>query len=63
MVGSYPLARFFYLYLNRKPGAPPDVVSEFAKYALSKAGQQIVIKDGYIPLDAATAATQRAALE
>lgn len=49
--GKYPLARFLYLYVNRKPGAAMDALTrEFIKYVLSQAGQKTVIKDGYFPL-------------
>lgn len=49
--GKYPLARFLYLYVNKAPGKPlPPLVAEFLKYVYSKAGQKIVIKDGYFPL-------------
>ncbi|MYJ54058.1 MAG: phosphate-binding protein, partial [Nitrospira sp. SB0672_bin_25] len=49
--GKYPLARFLYLYINKAPGKPlPPLVAEFLKYVYSKAGQKIVIKDGYFPL-------------
>jgi phosphate transport system substrate-binding protein len=51
--GSYPLARFLYVYVNKKPGKPLDpLILEFVKYILSKEGQKVVIKDGYIPLPA-----------
>jgi len=51
--GSYPLARFLYVYINKKPGRPLDpLILEFVKYILSKEGQKVVIKDGYIPLPA-----------
>lgn len=49
--GSYPLARFLYVYINKKPGQPLDpLVNEFVKYILSKEGQEVVVKDGYVPL-------------
>ncbi len=49
--GSYPLARFLYVYINKKPGKSLDpLILEFVKYILSKEGQEVVIKDGYIPL-------------
>ncbi|MFV1984787.1 MAG: PstS family phosphate ABC transporter substrate-binding protein [Thiohalomonadales bacterium] len=49
--GSYPLARFLYVYVNKKPNKPlAPLESEFLKLVLSKQGQQVVIKDGYIPL-------------
>lgn len=49
--GDYPMARFLYVYINKKPGAPADkLVQEFIKYVQSKEGQQVVVKDGYFPL-------------
>lgn len=54
--GSYPLARFLYIYINKKPGQPPDpLVREFVKYILSKEGQDVVVKDGILPLSASVA--------
>jgi phosphate transport system substrate-binding protein len=51
--GSYPLARFLYVYVNRAPNKPLDpLVREFSKFVLSQEGQQIVVKDGYMPLPA-----------
>ncbi len=49
--GTYPLSRFLYVYVNKHPNkelSPLD--QEFIKLVLSKQGQEIVIKDGYIPL-------------
>jgi phosphate transport system substrate-binding protein len=49
--GKYPLARFFYVYVNKAPNKPLDPLeAEFVKMVLSKQGQEIVVKDGYIPL-------------
>ena len=49
--GTYPLTRFLYIYVNKKPNQPlPPLENEFIKMVLSKAGQEVVIKDGYIPL-------------
>lgn len=49
--GEYPLARFLYVYLNKKPGTALDpLTSEFLKFVLSKEGQDVVVKDGYFPL-------------
>ena len=49
--GKYPLARFLYIYINKEPGKPlTPLVREFLKFVLSKEGQEIVIKDGYLPL-------------
>lgn len=51
--GKYPLSRMLYVYVAKKPGQPlPKVVEEFLKFALSKEGQEIVVKDGYDPLTA-----------
>lgn len=51
--GKYPLSRFLYVYVNKKPNQPlPPLEREFIKLVLSKAGQKIVVKDGYIPLPA-----------
>lgn len=51
--GKYPLSRFLYIYVNKHPNKPlPPLEREFIKLVLSKVGQQVVIKDGYIPLPA-----------
>lgn len=51
--GKYPLSRFLYIYVNKHPNKPlSPLEKEFIKLVLSKQGQQIVIKDGYIPLPA-----------
>ena len=51
--GSYPLTRYLYIYINKKPNQPlAPLENEFIKMVLSKIGQQVVIKDGYIPLPA-----------
>ncbi|HET7746974.1 MAG TPA: substrate-binding domain-containing protein, partial [Vicinamibacteria bacterium] len=47
----YPLSRFLYLYVNRGPGKPLDpLVREFLKLVFSREGQEVVVKDGYLPL-------------
>jgi phosphate transport system substrate-binding protein len=62
--GKYPLARFLYIYVNKKPGQPLDkLTAEFLRFVLSKPGQQIVVKDGYFPLPAAAAAAELKKLE
>ncbi|VAW97321.1 Phosphate ABC transporter, periplasmic phosphate-binding protein PstS (TC 3.A.1.7.1) [hydrothermal vent metagenome] len=49
--GKYPLSRFLYVYVNKKPNkALAPLEREFIKMILSKSGQKVVIKDGYIPL-------------
>jgi len=51
--GTYPLARFLYIYVNKAPNQPIDkLTQEFLKFVLSKEGQEIVVKDGYYPLPA-----------
>ncbi len=53
VAGTYPLARFLYVYVNKHPNKPlPRLEHEFIKLVLSKTGQQVVVKDGYIPLPA-----------
>jgi len=52
--GSYPLARALYVYVNKAPGKNLDpMTSEFLKMVMSKVGQEVVVKDGYIPLPSA----------
>lgn len=54
--GTYPLSRFLYIYVNKKPNEPlAPLEREFLKMVLSKVGQQVVVKDGYIPLPAKVA--------
>ena len=51
LAGKFPLSRFFYVYVNKAPNkslSPLD--AEFIKLVLSKQGQDVVVKDGYIPL-------------
>ena len=61
--GNYPLGRTLYIYVVREPNKPlPKLAQEFLKLILSKEGQEIVVKDGYLPLPAAVAEKQRAAL-
>jgi phosphate transport system substrate-binding protein len=56
LAGDYPLARFLYVYVNKKPNDPLDQLTfEFIKFVLSKAGQEVVVKDGYYPLPASVA--------
>ncbi len=62
--GDYPLSRFLYVYVNKHPNKPLDPLQkEFLKMVLSKQGQEVVVKDGYIPLPAAVAERYRAAIE
>ena len=57
---KYPLGRYLYLYVNKKPNEALDPLRlEFLKYVLSRQGQRIVIKDGYLPLPASKVAELR----
>ena len=63
LAGKYPLSRMLFVYVGKKPGTPlSPVVEEFMKYALSKEGQEVVIKDGYLPLTAPISGKQAATL-
>lgn len=53
ITGAYPLSRFLYVYINKAPNkALAPIEREFLKLVLSKVGQEVVVKDGYIPLPA-----------
>ncbi|MAM87718.1 MAG: phosphate-binding protein [unclassified Hahellaceae] len=55
--GQYPLSRFLYVYVNKAPNKPLEpITGEFLKLVLSKQGQEVVVKDGYVPLPAAVVA-------
>lgn len=61
---TYPLSRFLYVYVNKKPNEPlPPLEREFIKLVMSKAGQEVVVKDGYIPLPAKVANKVLAAIQ
>lgn len=48
---TYPLSRYLYIYVNKHPNKPvPPLEAEFIRLVLSKIGQQVVVKDGYIPV-------------
>jgi phosphate transport system substrate-binding protein len=56
--GKYPLGRFLFVYVNKKPNEPmPTLVHEFVRFIESKQGQETVVKDGYFPLKAEMAFT------
>jgi phosphate transport system substrate-binding protein len=64
ITGSYPLARFLYVYVNKAPGKPlPPLTAEFIKLVLSREGQEVVVKDGYIPLPAKVAEKELAKIQ
>jgi phosphate transport system substrate-binding protein len=58
---SYPLTRFIYFFIDRKPGeAIPRAVLEFLRYVMSPEGQALVATDGvYMPLPGSIAAEER----
>jgi phosphate transport system substrate-binding protein len=59
--GKFPLSRLLYVYVNKAPNKPlAPLEGEFIRMILSKVGQEVVVKDGYIPLPAAAAAEQLA---
>jgi ABC-type phosphate transport system substrate-binding protein len=62
--GRYPLTRYMYIRLNRKPGEPlPPHVREFLRYILSRDGQEPILYSGYFPLTAAEAKEELAKLD
>jgi phosphate transport system substrate-binding protein len=49
---KYPLARTLNIYINQAPNKPLDpLLKEFLKFVLSYQGQEVVVKDGYLPLN------------
>ncbi|MCE9684501.1 PstS family phosphate ABC transporter substrate-binding protein [Halomonas alkalisoli] len=61
--GDYPLARFLMVYVNKHPNedlAPQQ--AEFLRMVLSKEGQEVTNRDGYIPLPEAVASRVRGEL-
>lgn len=53
VTGAYPLSRFLYVYINKAPNkALSPLEREFVKLVMSRQGQEVVVKDGYIPLPA-----------
>ena len=53
ITGDYPLSRFLYVYVNKHLNRPLSLlIMEFIKMVMSKTGQEVVVKDGYIPLPA-----------
>lgn len=62
--GKYPLARVLYVYVNKAPNRPlTPMEREFFTMVLSRIGQEVVVKDGYMPLPAAMAAKELAKLK
>ncbi len=62
--GTYPLARYLYVYVNKSPRKEMDkLTQEFMTFVLSKQGQEITLKDGFFPLPANVAAEGRSSLK
>jgi phosphate transport system substrate-binding protein len=62
--GTFPLARFLYVYINKAPNRPLDPLTrEFVKLMLSKPGQEVVVKDGYFPIPASIAKEEMAKVQ
>jgi phosphate transport system substrate-binding protein len=56
IAGKYALGRFLYVYVNKHPNKQlTPIEKEFITMVLSKTGQEVVVKDGYIPLPAKVA--------
>ncbi|GAB4290226.1 MAG: phosphate ABC transporter substrate-binding protein PstS [Ignavibacteriaceae bacterium] len=48
---DYPLSRFLNIYINKNPNEEMDpLLKEFLKFIFSYEGQEVVVKDGYLPL-------------
>ena len=62
--GTYPLSRFLYVYVNKAPNKPlTPLEREFITMVMSKRGQEVVVKDGYIPLPASVIEKTLAAIK
>jgi phosphate transport system substrate-binding protein len=60
IAGAYPMARFLYVYVNDPPEqAMSPLVREFVRMTLSREGQAVVLRDGYVSFPAAVAARER----
>lgn len=58
--GAYPLARYLYVYINKHPNQELDPQTrEFVKMLYSKPGQDVVFRDGFVPLPESIAAKVR----
>lgn len=58
--GAYPLARYLYVYINKHPNQELDPQTrEFVKMLYSKEGQDVVFRDGFVPLPESVAAKVR----
>ncbi|HUK13195.1 MAG TPA: phosphate ABC transporter substrate-binding protein [Thermoanaerobaculaceae bacterium] len=61
---KYPLSRYLYVYALRDPRRPMDPLTrEFLRFVLSREGQDVVVKDGFLPLPAAVVREELAKLD
>ncbi len=61
--GDYPLARFLYVYVNKPPNEDLDpLTAEYLRLVLSREGQDVVRRDGFIPMPAQVAQQELEAL-
>ncbi len=50
--GSYPIARFLYIYMNVDPNAEMEPLrAEFVRYVYSQQGQEDVLRAGFFPVN------------
>ena len=62
--GRYPISRYLYVYYNAAPGKSLDpLVREFLRFVEAREGQEIVVKDGYLPIPGKVAAEELAKLQ
>ena len=62
--GKYPISRYLYVYYNAAPGKSLDpLVREFLRFVEAREGQEIVVKDGYLPIPGKVAAEELAKLQ
>lgn len=63
LAGRYPLWRYLYVYLNKPPGAAAAPLERaFVDLVLSRQGQEIVLRDGYVPLPVEVVLAERRAV-
>jgi len=61
---KYPLSRYLYIYIVRDPRRPMDTLTrEFLRFILSREGQDVVVKDGFLPLPADVVKAELAKLD
>ncbi|MDH4120790.1 MAG: PstS family phosphate ABC transporter substrate-binding protein [Deltaproteobacteria bacterium] len=61
--GKYPMGRMLYIYVAKPPGKPlPPLETEFLRFVLSREGQAVAIRDGFLPLPAPLAEKELAKL-